>query len=547
MRRFLRITVAITICRVVIGVLASCETKFVKSLADIETYVESAPDSALASLAQIDTSTFSSEKQRALYNYLVSLARYKTYCNETDEAPISRSIDYFRKHRDETRIYKALYLKGYILLNAQDYNRAIETLSEAEKLAVAKNDLFFSGLSAREMSQVFAETYSDQESLECIGRARKYFEDGGYPYHSRYALLSEGLAFDYNGQSKQADSCYTMAISISIEQADTLLLAQATLQKAIHLTTKEMGSEAIPLFLYVKDSLSYPLSCQSYMFLARAYAQVGSIQQYRHYQTLAQAYNNGHNDEYVIHYQGYLADLSLGDHEAALKNILAVIEQVTSEQFLKRKESALRAQRNYYRDQEIISELERQLHLKQSQLSITVSGVVICVLLVLFWLTVKNYKKKSVLARKEKEVLVQQINTLASKKSGELKKSAQSGMRVFNALTQLYWQNQPQKIVPELERVLEGLVSDKQIIGQFITTLNETRNNIVVRLAEQCPKLTPAEIYLFTYLASQMKHNTICTILDKSPSALNAQIYRLRKKIEDSDSIDKEEFLDAIS
>ena len=120
-------------------------------------------------------------------------------------------------------------------------------------------------------------------------------------------------------------------------------------------------------------------------------------------------------------------------------------------------------------------------------------------------------------------------------------------MSFFNVLSQVYWQNQPEKVVPTLQQLLENLVSDKKVINQMIETLNKTRDNLLVRLTESVPSLSSREILLYCYLAIRLDHNAICMIVNKTPGALNAQIYRLRKKINESDSVWKEEFLDVIS
>ena len=94
---------------------------------------------------------------------------------------------------------------------------------------------------------------------------------------------------------------------------------------------------------------------------------------------------------------------------------------------------------------------------------------------------------------------------------------------------------------------MNNLVSDEKVITQFMETINKTRNNLISRLTVSVPNLSQKEILLYIYLAVQLNHNAICLILDKSPGALNAQIYRMRRKIEDSESPWKEEFLDAIT
>ncbi len=128
-----------------------------------------------------------------------------------------------------------------------------------------------------------------------------------------------------------------------------------------------------------------------------------------------------------------------------------------------------------------------------------------------------------------------------------IKISTNQGMHLFNSLMQTYYQGQPERIVPTLESIMNNLVSDEKVITQLMETINKTRNNLISRLTVSVPNLSQKEILLYIYLAVQLNHNAICLILDKSPGALNAQIYRMRRKIEDSESPWKEEFLDAIT
>ncbi len=160
---------------------------------------------------------------------------------------------------------------------------------------------------------------------------------------------------------------------------------------------------------------------------------------------------------------------------------------------------------------------------------------------------VGRFVRKSRRLQEEKQQLIIQINELSNSISERLKMSSEEGMTFFNVLSQVYWQNQPEKVVPTLQLLLEDLVSDKKVINQMVETLNKTRDNILVRLIESVPSLGSRDILLYCYLAIRFDHNAICMILKKTPGALNAQVYRLRRKINESDSIWKEEFLDAIS
>ncbi len=168
----------------------------------------------------------------------------------------------------------------------------------------------------------------------------------------------------------------------------------------------------------------------------------------------------------------------------------------------------------------------------------------ICIVLSL--LTGRNiYRRKKV--ERENNELSRQLTALSDSYYENIKISTNQGMHLFNSLMQTYYQGQPERIVPTLESIMNNLVSDEKVITQLMETINKTRNNLISRLTVSVPNLSQKEILLYIYLAVQLNHNAICLILDKSPGALNAQIYRMRRKIEDSESPWKEEFLDAIT
>lgn len=168
----------------------------------------------------------------------------------------------------------------------------------------------------------------------------------------------------------------------------------------------------------------------------------------------------------------------------------------------------------------------------------------ICIVLSL--LTGRNIHRRKK-AERENNELSRQLTALSDSYYENIKISTNQGMHLFNSLMQTYYQGQPERIVPTLESIMNNLVSDEKVITQLMETINKTRNNLISRLTVSVPNLSQKEILLYIYLAVQLNHNAICLILDKSPGALNAQIYRMRRKIEDSESPWKEEFLDAIT
>ena len=94
--------------------------------------------------------------------------------------------------------------------------------------------------------------------------------------------------------------------------------------------------------------------------------------------------------------------------------------------------------------------------------------------------------------------------------------------------------------------MLTNLSTDDHTIREMMTTLNETHDNLMIRLAEQVPTMKKDDLMVYCYLAHRLDHMTLCTILNRTPGVLNAKVYRIREKIRKSGAQDADAFLDAI-
>lgn len=528
-------------------VVCGCNHHTLRQLYDVEEYVDSKPDSALQVLSAMDTAEVADGKCRAMYAYLTSYARYKSYIEEENDSTISRAVDYFREHNDKPRLMKSLYFKGYTLLMTQNYSGAIAALSEGEKLAEELGDDFFAGLCCRELARTFQDTFSENDFLDYSNKALMHFQRGHFDTHANYMLPMVCLANSICKEPEYAEELYQSAIKTAKETQDTVLFSQILRDYAILLVDLEKDKEALDLFHYVSDSLGYPLESIALGYYARAFSSVGETKKSSAVFLLADSLSQTEYDRYSVDYQKYYSALRLADTTAAFIALNNMKDYSTGERFLSTNSQALIAQRNYFQEQEQIASLEQQLTQQKLYTSILLFILLFLLLATFSYIMAKEYKRRKEKIQQERDCLMRKIDSLSVEHSKHLKQSAKTGMHFFNTITQVYWQNQPNKVVPELQHILEGLLSDEKVKGQLIYTLNETRNNLIIRLSEQVPSLNSKEILLYCYLASHLEHNTICSILGKNPGAVNAQIYRLRKKIDSSSAIDKVEFLDVIS
>ena len=75
--------------------LTSCRnSEAVRQMNDIETYIQTRPDSALTVLSQMDTSSLRHPRERAQFALLYAIALDKNYIDTTDIGVIRPAVEY---------------------------------------------------------------------------------------------------------------------------------------------------------------------------------------------------------------------------------------------------------------------------------------------------------------------------------------------------------------------------------------------------------------------------------------------------------------------
>jgi hypothetical protein len=103
---------------IAIFLLASCANrKTAATLNDVETYIQARPDSALATIRAIDTTTLTTRALRAHYALLHAIALDKNWIDTTDVGVVMPAVEYYDRHPSGIRRAKAWYYLGRIQQN----------------------------------------------------------------------------------------------------------------------------------------------------------------------------------------------------------------------------------------------------------------------------------------------------------------------------------------------------------------------------------------------------------------------------------------------
>ena len=202
---------------------------------DIENYIESRPDSALAVLQSLDTRQLHSDKDRAKYALYLSMALDKNYIDKTDFDVLQPAIDYFSKHGSATDKLRTFYYQGIIYYYRNEFESALSSfvvsLEEGEnsndELTKARNlyvqSYIYSTLydwnryisTSREASVYYKKNNRYDEYLDCLIRImRGYYIMNNHEKSIEYMkLCEENLQYVSNSTKNHFFSMYLLTLS----------------------------------------------------------------------------------------------------------------------------------------------------------------------------------------------------------------------------------------------------------------------------------------------------------------------------------------------
>ena len=204
---------------IMLGQCSCSSRQTAATLNDVETYIQQRPDSALATIRAIDTTTLTTRSLRAHYALLHAMALDKNWIDTTDVNVVMPAVDYYAKHGTADQKMKAYYYLGRIQYNGHDPNSAIISYTQAEIVSGESQDEGFKGLLALAMSDIYKNAhYADKEQeyvekgMDLLQRAKDT---------ARYNLSIGLLAMAYQEKNEwgMADSLYRQVIELA--QRDT--------------------------------------------------------------------------------------------------------------------------------------------------------------------------------------------------------------------------------------------------------------------------------------------------------------------------------------
>lgn len=565
-------------------IMSSCGRGTYRELSDIESYAAEHPDSALQVLGKIDSRRIHRAKVRARYCLLKSMVLDKNYIDVTDDSLTLEAVRWYRDHGTDAERAKAYYYHGRVQQNDKDYINAIIAFTNAEKYAGMEEDWLYLGLIYRGMARIYNVTFNSEEELKYSIYASECYRKSDDELHYNYSLNNTAIAYNNLKKFDKAIALCEEVEDRARASNDTILMAASTCTYISALTYKENPDpvRAISMFNYMRDSLRYEPSFETWHDIACAYSQIGE------YDTAIQIIEGLRSvcpDNPVAY--GQLAsvrskvDYGRFDYKDAYLNFSAAtaIQDSIFNSILN--QSVLSAQKDYFQRQAEYDEYRLRTHR-------IIAGLVISVLaLAIVYVTAVAYRKirekqseaerymgqvcdmveqmkvaeiESRRALDEKDRQIDSLSTDIRERNGE----AISGFRrqigdlyrlKFNFLDEICRQYysygltaaKQRKILKAVEDSISELSGDRDF-SALEAIVNTFKDDVMKKLRDEFPLFKEEEFRLMCYWYAGFSSSAMSLLLkEEDVNAVYKKRSRLKGKIEKSGSPLKEFFIKELS
>ena len=535
--------------------LSSCTScKTAAKLNDIETFIQDHPDSALATIRAIDTTTLTTRSIRAHYALLNAMAIDKNWIDTTDKMVVMPAIEYYDRHPCGIRRAMAWYYLGRIQENSGDIPTAHISFLKAEKWANGKGDDYFMALVWQSLSNTYGKSYLNQEALhysELSLQASSKIRDTSGIIASQYRI-----AQDLNNlyRYEEADSLYQLLVKnkrsyISPHLYPAILSDYALLR----LQHYDDNDSAVNLFEEALKESGHLRNHNLWGAYAYALLRTGNSSRATTIFRLLEAADNDNSLTYKI--WKARADAFLGNYASAYDKITIAtdIQQANVAQVLK--QSTLRAQMTY-REQEI--EKVRQMSLRRN----LILGVALILLLFFAAMTIIYLKKRNKRITADRESLLESFRSLSSDYARINENQATIRAKYiamfrnhFGQIGQFHYlllrhsqKDRDTHLYHELRKAIGNIQTDTDSQQQFEKILNASLDEVMIRFRESFPDRKPRYYQLASFLFAGFDATIISNILlELSKDNVYVEKSRLKKMIRESNSPYKDQFLSLLS
>ena len=566
--------IAITLATLV---LVSCTSRrTAATLNDVETYIQARPDSALATIRAIDTTTLTTRSLRAHYALLHAMALDKNWIDTTDVRIVMPAVEYYAKHGTADQKMKAYYYLGRIYENQGDNNEAILAYTLADGASPGAKDSRLKGLLKMSISRIYSIAHQTDKALDFALLGISLFQSDGDTLHYNSAIGRLAMLYQEKKDWRTADSLYTLAVQLAEKDTVSMSLYLSHFASMKIVQPSADPQAAIALLRRKISEYKRNLTLKDYGVYAFASAMQGDNKTCD--DILAMIRKQSAERRKETSFLEYRIARFRGDYPLAIELFNASFNDQNEKVDQLLNQSVNQTLEEYYENQAI--KTKHQSQIQQLVWAVVLLSVIIAGGLVLFIIKRKHEREKE-----EAERLIQlseESNQLLKNMAADLETKVAMLESTSDALTsemqskieslqQLYGQLfkgqfstiadlcrtylrtkrngenfSKDQIYRKVKDMLEYISDDKNLHAQFEAQIDKRLDNIISHLKADLGEMSQLDERFLCYTIVGFDSRTIATLLGLSLANVYTKKSRLKDRIYELDSPYKEFYVQVI-
>lgn len=508
--------------------------------------MEEHPDSSLMILEGMEIPDETDEYNHALYNLLLTHARYKNFIDDRNDSVISKTAEYFIKIKDTEKASRSLFMAGTIRKNSGKYGDAAVSYSKGLDMAAAGKCYMWEGQCARGLFQLYNDLLDGSAQLQYAKEAYEAFSKGGFEDWRNDAELCIAIAYNNSGIYEKADSITQSVKEKALNTSDSLLMKESLrLSGLIHYA---MDKYEVSLSNYAQafelDSNVLETSDKTNILSGSRHLDIDTLpSNLRIFVDKVKAMDDAQQSLSVL--------VEQGDFEAAYKNVL---------KYKARQDSVIKIilQNN------VTGSINRyEYAIKRTEMAERRNTAIIYCLIILLILIVvgfaamlikRNMNKKDKATqevvddlsetRRNLDVQVDRNNSM----SKSLSKALQERYKEIDSLCEKHFSRGKLEHSEANDRISEivSQFNDSDFLRNVESDIDNYMDGLYSSFKNDFPQMKEDNLKLFLYYCLGFSPRTISILLDLDMDVIYNKKSRLRAKIKGSSSSRRDEYLNAL-
>lgn len=527
---------AIAICLLILG---SCTTHSdtIKLIERAERSMIDHPDSALSIINSIDPENIHGHKDMAHYRLVLAETLYYNNLSIDMERHTQPLFDYYFELVESPYRARAMFQHANVLYYLGQLPEAMYAIMEAEKSLVNNaDDDRLSGIIYLTKGEIYGLACLYDNALQAYHKSLKHFTNAKLTYHQAYTEYRIGEALFYQQRYDDAKShlhcALEAALSNNYHSIANIIVSKLCL---LYIYIDDIEECSKLLSMYDKYQLDIDSHLHYYFTKAIIESANGNKEDALRYMELADSYDDQY--DYEIDYYKYIVHRNINNTEEAIywleQNRVkqqALMLSILELPILNMQVESLQ------HDVELANAYKRNVYL-----SYLIIGIITAILIAIICLYAIKKKKQYQLKVAQYIEAINELQTLRERdKNSPMSEQVYNIYKMrfaeLNELCNIYYDHydsnrQKSLVLRQLQNTIESLKSDNARIEEMTNIVNLYRDNIMVKLEEECPKLSERQKRIALYSFAGLSLRAIALFLNSNPVQISKDKYKIKSII----------------